>query len=160
MLLFVIDSTGSQLALCRESCDMVDRVSDRCHSQFTSIKWNRSGAFWDYFNNFSCSSPETYIIPGLPHDTEMCIQADAFRECSARMCMKSCVAFFSKCSWYSWCLFYFLLWVNNSKYRYSVIFIRTVLKFLSLSSHHCIWDCWSLPHACWVFHYFHYCMYM
>ena len=52
----------------------MDMVNDRCQSQFTSM--NRSSVFWDYVYNFNCSSPESYLIPGLPPDTEKCLQAD------------------------------------------------------------------------------------
>ena len=73
-------STGSQLTVCQESCYVAHVITDRCQSQFTSIKGNRSGAFLDYLYNFNCSSPESYLIPGLPPDTEKCLQADDFCE--------------------------------------------------------------------------------
>ena len=79
-------STGSQLTLCKESCNVVDTVSNQCHSQFTSIQGNISGVFLDYFFNFNCSSSESYLIPGLPPDTENCLQADDFCEFIILMC--------------------------------------------------------------------------
>ena len=56
----------------------MDKISDQCKSQFTSVLGNRSDALPvnDYFNNFNCSSPESYLIPGLPLDTEKCLEAD------------------------------------------------------------------------------------
>ena len=68
--------TGSQLTVCTESCYVVTTVLNRCQSQFTSINGNRSVGLLDYISNFNCSSPDTYLIPGLPLDTEKCLQAD------------------------------------------------------------------------------------
>ena len=79
-------STGSQLTLCQESCHVAHVVTDRCQSQFTSIKGNRSSAFLDYLYNFNCSSPESYLIPGVPPDTEKCLQADDFCELIIFLC--------------------------------------------------------------------------
>ena len=96
-------STGSQLTLCKESCNVVDTVSDQCQSQFTSIKGNRSGGFWDYVYNFNCSSPESYLIPGLAPDTEKCLQADNVCEFiilihTVMYIINMCP--FSTCSWH------------------------------------------------------------
>ena len=79
-------STGSQLTFCKESCNVVNTVSNRCQSQFTSIKGNISGGFLDYFLNFNCSSPESYLIQGLPPNMEMCLQADDFCEFIISLC--------------------------------------------------------------------------
>ena len=73
---YLYPCTGTKLTLCKESCNVVDTVSDRCQSQFTLIKENISGALLDYLYNFNCSSPESYLIPGLPPDAEKCLQAD------------------------------------------------------------------------------------
>ena len=59
-----------------ESCNVTDNLNDQCYSQFTSVKGNRSVDILDYLYNFNCSSPESYLIPDLPHDSENCIQAD------------------------------------------------------------------------------------
>ena len=80
-------SIGSQLTLCKESCNIVDMVNDRCQSQFTSMKRNRSAVFWDYVYNFNCSSPESYLIPDLPPDTEKCLQADDVCELFLYICV-------------------------------------------------------------------------
>ena len=70
-------STGSQLTVCEESCHVVLTVRNRCQSQFTLIKGNTSADLLDYImSNFNCSSPETYLIPGLPLNTQRCIPAD------------------------------------------------------------------------------------
>ena len=71
-------STGTQLTICKESCYVVDVIGDRCDFEFTNAIENKPGVFVDYFSNFNCSSPESYLIPGLPPDTEQCLQADDF----------------------------------------------------------------------------------
>ena len=84
--------TGTQLSLCKESCNVVDEISDQCKSEFTLIEENRFGALFDYLHNFNCSSPESYLIPDLPFDTEKCIQADDLCELMcACSCMNVCV---------------------------------------------------------------------
>ena len=69
-------SAGSQLTVCEKSCHVVITVRNRCQSQFTSINENRSADLLDYISNFNCSSPETYLIPGFPLNTQRCIPAD------------------------------------------------------------------------------------
>ena len=86
-------STDNPLSLCKESCNIVDMVNDRCQSQFTSMKGNRSAFLGDYVYNFNCSSPESYLIPDLPPDTEKCLQADdlcEFIHCSYILCPFLC----------------------------------------------------------------------
>ena len=58
----------------------MDDFNDQCYSQLSSIKGNRSVDFLDYLYNFNCSSPESYLIPDIPHDTEKCIQAENIGE--------------------------------------------------------------------------------
>ena len=69
-------SAGSLLTVCEESCHVVITIRNRCQSQFISINENRSADLLDYISNFNCSSPETYLIPGLPTNTQRCIPAD------------------------------------------------------------------------------------
>ena len=74
----------------------MDVVNDRCQSLFTSINGNspnRSAGFWDYVYSFNCSSPDSYLIPDLPPDTEKCLQADdlcEFIHCSYILCPFLC----------------------------------------------------------------------
>ena len=68
--------TGTQLTICKESCNVIDVIMERCNSQFTAVMENIPDAFLYYFFIFNCSSPETYLIPGLPPDTEQCLRAD------------------------------------------------------------------------------------
>ena len=82
---------GTQLTLCKESCNIVDRISDRCQSQFTAIKGNILGALLDYVYNFSCSSPESYLTPSLPPDTEQCLHADDI--CEFISCAFACITY-------------------------------------------------------------------
>ena len=98
-------SAGTQLTLCKESCNVVDKISDQCKSQFTLIMKNRFGALFDYFSNFNCSSPDSYLIPGLPPDTEICIQADEFCEFSFIVCMliHACMSILYMCTSFLTC---------------------------------------------------------
>ena len=86
---------GTQLTLCKESCNVVDMVSDRCQSQFTLIKGNISGALLDYLYNFNCSYPESYLIPGLFPDMEKCLKADDVCKFSAFNCV--CTSYIHTC---------------------------------------------------------------
>ena len=68
---------GTQLPLCKESCGALDKINDQCHWQFNAIKRNTND-FFDYLYKFNCSSPESYLLPGLPPDTEKCLQMEDF----------------------------------------------------------------------------------
>ena len=72
-LIYVSTPTGTQMTLCEESCYV---ITDRCQSQFTSIQRSKLDGFFDSLYIFNCSFPESYLIPGLPPDTENCLQAD------------------------------------------------------------------------------------
>ena len=113
-------SADSQLTVCKDSCRVVDKISDQCNSQFTSIKENRSVKFFDYLYDFNCSVPKSYLIPDMPHDTEKCIQAEDLCElvyiCIHIFCslyvhiMCDYIIIFPSswhCHWITWLLFNF-----------------------------------------------------
>ena len=67
--------------MCEKSCNVVDTIINQCQSLFTLSMGNRTNnSFFDYVYNFNCSSPKSYLVPGLPLDEEKCLQADQLSE--------------------------------------------------------------------------------
>ena len=71
---------GTQLAVCTDSCYALDIINDKCRSQLNAIKQTHSGPFVDFLNHFNCTSPESYLIPGIPKDNETCLNAEDYCE--------------------------------------------------------------------------------
>jgi len=74
--MFASLSPDTQLAVCANSCSVLETIYEKCSAQFNQIKAeNSTSPLIQYVDGFNCSAPESYLVPGVPVDAEVCISA-------------------------------------------------------------------------------------
>ena len=76
----MVGVSGTQVAVCPDSCSSLDTINAQCQSQLRAIEQENSSAFAEWLSSFNCTSPETYLIPGLPPDIDNCLDAEDYCE--------------------------------------------------------------------------------
>ena len=72
--------SGTQVAVCPDSCSSLDMINTQCQSHLRTIKQENSSAFAEWLSSFNCTSPETYLIPEIPEDIDKCLDAEDYCE--------------------------------------------------------------------------------
>ena len=64
---------GAQLPVCNESCSVGEYVRSRCVEEFDQIRAKNGTSFEYFMRSFNCTNSQSYLIPGIPVDSEECL---------------------------------------------------------------------------------------
>ena len=74
-------SIGAQISVCIDSCSVGQYIGSVCVEQFDQIGVQNGtsiGPFEYFLKNFNCTNSQSYLIPGIPVDTEECLSLHDF----------------------------------------------------------------------------------